>query len=92
MKDLRNAVDSTQTFSIENERLREMDAALFAVYEALSKKGYDPVNQLVGYILTEDPTYITNHDNARSIIRRIDREELLRAMLSSYLGIAAKNK
>lgn len=82
-----NEVSSTQTFSIENERRREMNAALFAVYDALTKKGYDPINQIVGYILSEDPTYITNYENARSLIRRIDREELLHAMLAKYLGI-----
>ena len=76
----------TQTFSIENEKRKEMDRALFAVYNALTQKGYDPINQIVGYILSEDPTYITNYENARSLIVKIDREELLHAMLVKYLG------
>ena len=58
---------------------------LTAVYEALVKKGYNPVNQIVGYILTEDPTYITNFNNARSMICRLDRDELLQELVRSYL-------
>lgn len=57
------------------------------VYEALVEKGYNPINQIVGYILSEDPTYITNYANARGLIRRIDRDELLRELVKSYLGI-----
>lgn len=86
MNDNFMADHSTQTFSIQDEREREINQALFAVYDALTKKGYDPINQIVGYILTEDPTYITNYENARSIIRRIDCEELLRMMLRDYLS------
>ena len=59
---------------------------LSAVYEALMLKGYDPVNQIVGYILSEDPTYITNHNNARSLICRLDRDELLQELVTSYLN------
>ena len=55
------------------------------VYNALQEKGYNPINQIVGYILSEDPTYITTHNNARSLIRKIDRDELLQALLKSYL-------
>lgn len=55
------------------------------VYDALKEKGYNPVGQIVGYILTEDPTYITNHNSARSLISRIDREELLKDILTDYL-------
>ena len=55
------------------------------VYEALTEKGYNPVNQIVGYLLTEDPTYITTHNNARALIRHIDRDELLQVLLRSYL-------
>lgn len=74
----------TQTFSIHDsdDRIRE---TLEAVYSALSEKGYNPVDQIVGYILSEDPTYITNHKNARALIGRIDRYELLGAMLRYYL-------
>lgn len=84
----RNENNKTITFSIrEEERDRERRAALRAVYDALSEKGYNPLNQIVGYILTEDPTYITNHRNARAIMSRIDRDELMSALLKVYLGI-----
>lgn len=82
-----NDSGKTITFSVREEREREIRMTLLAVYEALSEKGYNPVNQLVGYILSEDPTYITNHKNARSLIRRIDRDELMGALLKNYIGI-----
>ena len=59
----------------------------FTVYDALKEKGYNPVNQLVGYILSEDPTYITTYKGARSLIRKVDRDDLLQAMLRSYLNV-----
>ena len=59
---------------------------LSMVYEALRVKGYNPVNQIVGYILSEDPTYITNYNNARSLICKLDRDELLQELVMSYLG------
>ena len=62
-----------------------MKQILTAVYDALTEKGYNPINQIVVYILSEDPTYITTHKNARSLIRRIDRDELLQALVKSYL-------
>ena len=77
----------TLTFTLGSENDREARILLSAVYEALSEKGYDPVDQIVGYILSEDPTYITNHKNARSLICRIDRDELMRDLVRSYLGI-----
>lgn len=77
--------DKTIQFSIKDEHEREMRATLLAVFDALREKGYNPVSQLVGYILSEDPTYITTHNNARSLIRRIDRDELLQSMLKVYL-------
>jgi len=55
------------------------------VFDALNEKGYNPINQIVGYLLTEDPTYITNYNNARALIRKIDRDELMRALVNSYL-------
>ncbi len=60
------------------------------VYEALEEKGYNPTNQIVGYILSEDPTYITNYNNARGLIRRIDRDKLLGELVRSYLGVDEK--
>lgn len=78
--------ESTRTFPVQNEKEQEMHQILSAVYEALIEKGYNPINQIVGYILSEDPTYITNYKNARSLIRRIDRDELLNALVKTYLG------
>ena len=81
-------MDKTITFSIrEEDRDRERKMLLRAVYDALSEKGYNPINQLVGYVLTEDPTNITNYKNARGMIRRIDRDELMAALLKEYLGL-----
>ena len=83
----KNDNEKTLTFSIRDEKDRELRMILSTVYEALSEKGYNPINQLVGYILSEDPTYITNHKNARSLIRRIDRDELMGALVRNYLGL-----
>ncbi len=77
---------NTMTFSIGDDRELQTKAILTEVYNALQEKGYNPINQLVGYILSEDPTYITTHKNARSLIRKIDRDELLRSMVRSYLN------
>ena len=78
--------DKTMTFSLGQNREDDIKQILTIVYDALKEKGYNPISQLVGYILSEDPTYITTHNNARSLIRRIDRDELLKAMVRSYLG------
>ena len=78
-------LDRTMTFSFNNNRDDDIKAILTTVYNALQEKGYNPINQIVGYILSEDPTYITTHNNARSLIRKIDRDELLQALLESYL-------
>lgn len=85
-KELNKMHDKTMTFSVKDERDNEMKEILSTVYQALSEKGYNPINQLVGYILSEDPTYITTYNNARSLIRRIDRDELLQALVKNYLG------
>lgn len=77
----------TQTFSLHDDRDQEMKRILSTVYQALREKGYDPINQLVGYILSEDPTYITNHKSARALICRIDRDELMGALVKTYLGL-----
>jgi len=77
--------DQTMKFSIKKNKECEMKRNLTAVYNALVEKGYNPINQMVGYILSEDPTYITNYNNARSIIRHIDRDELMQSLLKSYL-------
>ena len=77
--------DKTIQFSITEERDEEMRQVLRTVYDALSEKGYNPISQIVGYILSEDPTYITTHNNARSLIRKLDRDELLQALVRCYL-------
>ena len=76
--------DATRRFTAVEEK-REMMEILQSVYSSLVVKGYNPINQLVGYILSEDPTYITNYNNARQLICRIDRDELLQEMLRNYL-------
>jgi len=78
--------DKTMTFSIGEDRELEMRRMLVSVYDALREKGYNPINQIVGYLLSEDPTYVTTHNNARSLIRKIDRDDLLRALVKSYLN------
>ena len=78
--------DFTRKFRIAADKDAEIHYILTTVYQALEEKGYNPINQIVGYILSEDPTYITNHNHARTIIRRIDRDELLQALLKNYLG------
>ena len=81
MKDITN----TQFFQVESAPQIQAKDILEIVYKALVEKGYNPVNQIVGYILSEDPTYITTYNNARSLIRHIDRDELLQALVKSYL-------
>ncbi len=78
--------DKTMTFKIGDEREEIMKDILTQVFDALREKGYNPINQIVGYILSEDPTYITTHNNARSLIRKIDRDELLAELVKSYLN------
>ena len=79
-------MDFTRKFSIRFDQDQEIKAILTAVYDALKQKGYDPINQIVGYILSEDPTYITNYNNARSLIRKLDRDELLQELVRQYLS------
>ena len=78
-------MQDTITFSIGDEHEREIRSILVAVYDALREKGYNPISQIVGYILSEDPTYITTHNNARSLVRRLDRDELLQTLVKAYL-------
>ena len=75
------------TFPVQDLRDREMYDTLSKVYEALSVKGYDPVNQLVGYFISQDPTYITNHNNARALISKLDRDEVMSAMIRKFLDL-----
>ena len=77
----------TRKFQVVQDRSQEMHATLMAVYDALKEKGYDPINQIVGYSLSEDPTYITNHNGARTLICKLDRDEMLQALVKSYLDL-----
>lgn len=82
-----NGKGRTQTFNFIADRDAQLKTALSDVYQALSEKGYNPINQIVGYILSEDPTYITNHKNARSTISKIDRDELLNCLVRNFLNL-----
>ncbi|MBR1563642.1 MAG: IreB family regulatory phosphoprotein [Ruminococcus sp.] len=77
--------EQTMEFSVQRDKETELKKNLTVIYDALKEKGYNPINQIVGYILSEDPTYITTYNNARSLIRHIDRDELLQALVRSYL-------
>lgn len=78
---------NTQVFNRVDLNDDGTKAILLEVYSALIEKGYDPINQIVGYILSEDPTYITNYNGARSLIRKIDRDKLLNTLVKNYLGV-----
>ncbi len=78
--------DFTRKFQVVQDRSSEMKAILSTVYDALKEKGYNPINQIVGYILSEDPTYITNYNGARTLIRKLDRDELLQELVRQYLA------
>ncbi len=77
--------DNTIKFLVPDDAAQEMKVILSAVYRSLSEKGYNPINQIVGYLLSEDPTYITNYNNARSLICKLDRDELLQELVRHYL-------
>lgn len=79
-------MDYTRKFNLQNDKDPEIKEILSSVYQSLQEKGYNPINQIVGYILSEDPTYITNYNNARSLIRKLDRDELLQVLVKKYLG------
>ena len=78
-------MDYTRKFSIQNEKDPEIKKILSSVYQSLQEKGYNPINQIVGYILSEDPTYINNYNIARSLIRKLDRDVLLQELVKQYL-------
>jgi len=79
-------MDFTRKFNLHDEKDPEIKEILASVYQSLLEKGYNPINQIVGYILSEDPTYITNYNNARTLIRKLDRDELLQELLKQYLA------
>ena len=76
----------TRKFNVAQEKDAEIGHVLTSVYAALEDKAYNPIHQIDGYILSEDSTYITNHTNARTLIRKLDRDELLQTLVRSYLG------
>ena len=78
--------DATAVFSVHNEKELEIRQILKEVYEALKEKCYNPINQIVGYIRSEDPTYITTHQGARNKIRKLDRDDILQCVLKYYLA------
>ena len=79
--------DKTMNFSVEAVKNIESKEVLKKVYEALKEKGYNPINQIVGYILSGDPTYITSYNDARNLIRKLDRDELLEKLVKNYIGL-----
>ena len=79
--------DETMNFKVEKDRSDKIQVVLKEVYNALQEKGYNPVNQIVGYILSGDPTYITSYNNARNTIRTVERDELLEEMVKKNIGI-----
>ena len=83
-------LDKTMIFSLGEERDDAIKRSLTIVYDALRQKGYNPINQIVGYILSGDPTYITSHNDARNLIRKVERDELLEKMVKNYIGLEDK--
>ena len=81
------AIDKTMSFKVEKDKSLRTKEILKEVYQALVEKGYNPINQIVGYILSGDPTYITSHNDARNLIGMIERDELLEKMLKYYIGL-----
>ncbi len=79
-------MNDTITFSLSSDKDKQVKEILEIVYNALKEKGYNPVSQIVGYILSEDPTYITTYNNARSLMRRLDRDELMQLLIENYIG------
>ena len=75
----------TLKFTVPNDDKENMRKLLRSVFDALNEKGYNPINQIVGYLLTEDPTYITNYNNARAMISKIDRDEMMQVLVREYL-------
>lgn len=78
-------IDSTQNFKVMSESENRVGDILQQVYQAMTEKGYNPVNQIVGYIMSGDPTYITSHNNARSLIMKVERDELVEELLKVYI-------
>lgn len=82
-------INNTQFFTVQKEPELQVSVVLEIVYKALKEKGYNPVNQIVGYIMSGDPTYITSHNNARSLIMKVERDELVEEVLKTYIENSA---
>lgn len=78
-------INNTQYFKVQKEQEIEVKDVIAMIYEALREKGYNPVNQIVGYVMSGDPTYITSHNGARSLIRRVERDEIIELLLDFYI-------
>ena len=83
---MKKDMDQTQQFSLGRENPMTTEEIIMTVYAAMKEKGYDPINQLVGYVISGDPTYITSHNNARYLIRRVEREELMEELVRFYVS------
>ena len=81
-------LNNTLVFNLEQDKALKVDEILQRVYDALKEKGYSPLDQIVGYIMSDDPTYITNHKNARSLITKIDRNDLVKEKKKKYLNVS----
>jgi uncharacterized protein (UPF0297 family) len=81
-----DAFEKTMMFQVRAEDFNEARDILFKVYDALKEKGYNPINQIVGYLLSGDPAYITSHNNARSLIRKLERDDLIEELVKHYLN------
>ena len=95
MQDKKKAIDNKQKtlmFSVKEQNKETLRLQLQSVYDSLVEKGYNPINQIVGYIISEDPTYITNYNNSRAIISKIDRDELLRTLVEDFIKVDSKKK
>lgn len=84
-------INNTQFFTVQKEPELQVSDVLEIVYKALKEKGYNPVNQIVGYIMSGDPTYITSHNNARSLIMKVERDELVEEVLKTYIENSARD-
>ena len=83
-------INNTQYFNVQKDMDFEVKDVIARIYEALTEKGYNPVSQIVGYIMSGDPTYITSHKNARSLIMKVERDEILEELLSVYIDAKLK--
>ena len=78
-------INNTQYFNVQKDQEIEVKDVIAKIYEALTEKGYNPVNQIVGYVMSGDPTYITSHNGARSLIRRVEHDEIIELLLEDYI-------